>query len=131
MPNRLCACVDSSLVPHADSSIAWAIVTAAGTPHRCCAAIAPGATELRNACWADVVGAEVEEAAGLVLCWYFPDDALPLDCEPPLLGVVLAVPLPGPDAGVPSGTSPGMSADCEALPDCDALPDCEVAVDLD
>jgi len=30
--------------------MAWAIVTAAGTPYRCCAAIAPGATALMNAC---------------------------------------------------------------------------------
>jgi hypothetical protein len=31
--------------------MAWAIVTEAGTPHCCCAAIAPGATALMNACW--------------------------------------------------------------------------------
>ena len=36
--------------------MAWAIVTAAGMPYRCCAAIAPGATRLMNACWAAVPG---------------------------------------------------------------------------
>src|SRR5689334_2000110 len=36
--------------------MACAIVTAAGTPNRCCAAIAPGATMLMNACWSRVPG---------------------------------------------------------------------------
>ena len=30
--------------------MAWAIVTAAGMPYRLCAAMAPGATWLMNAC---------------------------------------------------------------------------------
>src|SRR6266700_6430002 len=34
--------------------MAWAIVTAAGTPWLRCAATAPGATALMNACWAAV-----------------------------------------------------------------------------
>ncbi len=56
MPNRLWYCAASPLWPHADSSIACAIVTAAGTPNRCCAAIAPGATRLMNDCWSLVPG---------------------------------------------------------------------------
>ena len=56
IPNRLWSAVASSLCPQPDSSMAWAIVTAAGTPYRCCAAIAPGATRLIKACWAAVPG---------------------------------------------------------------------------
>ena len=56
IPNRLWSAVASALCPHPDSSMAWAIVTAAGMPYRCCAAIAPGATRLMNACWAAVPG---------------------------------------------------------------------------
>src|SRR5437762_1016454 len=40
IPNRLWSAVASTLRPQPDSSMAWAIVTAAGTPYRCCAAIA-------------------------------------------------------------------------------------------
>src|SRR6201999_2564676 len=58
MPNRLWYFAASPLRPQADSSIACAIVTAAGTPNRCCAAIAPGATRLMNACWSLVPGVE-------------------------------------------------------------------------
>jgi hypothetical protein len=50
MPNRLWYSAASWLFPQADSSIACAIVTAAGTPHRCWAATAPGAMRLMNAC---------------------------------------------------------------------------------
>src|SRR5262249_24538563 len=56
MPNKLWYFAASPLRPQADSSIACAIVTAAGTPNRCCAAIAPGATMLMNACWSLVPG---------------------------------------------------------------------------
>ncbi len=51
------------LSPRPDSSIACAIVTAAGTPYRCCAAIAPGAMRLMNACCACVPGAACADAA--------------------------------------------------------------------
>ena len=44
IPKRLLSLVARVLWPHADSSMAWAIVTAAGTPYVCCAATAPGAT---------------------------------------------------------------------------------------
>src|ERR1700761_2426902 len=56
MPNRLWYRAARLLWPQADSSIAWAIVTAAGTPKRCWAATAPGATRLMNACWFRVPG---------------------------------------------------------------------------
>jgi len=35
MPKRLWYVAERLLCPQADSSMAWAIVTAAGTPHRC------------------------------------------------------------------------------------------------
>ncbi len=44
MPNRLWSVTASSLWPQPDSSMACAIVTAAGTPYLRCAATAPGAT---------------------------------------------------------------------------------------
>ena len=50
IPNRLLSCVASRLWPQPDSSIACAIVTAAGTPYCRCAASAPGAISLMNAC---------------------------------------------------------------------------------
>src|ERR1700691_6514853 len=56
IPNRLWYRAARLLWPQADSSIAWAIVTAAGTPKRCWAATAPGATRLMNACWFCVPG---------------------------------------------------------------------------
>ena len=54
MPNRLLSCAASWLWPHADSSIACAIVTAAGIPYCRCASIAPRATCWMKACWAGV-----------------------------------------------------------------------------
>jgi hypothetical protein len=51
MPNRLWSWVASELCPQPDSSMAWAIVTDAGTPYLRWAAIAPGATASMNACW--------------------------------------------------------------------------------
>ena len=59
IPNRLWSAVASPLCPQPDSSMAWAIVTAAGMPYRCCAAIAPGATRPMNACCAAVPGMPV------------------------------------------------------------------------
>src|ERR1700728_1854776 len=57
MPNRLWSRAARLLWPQADSSIAWAIVTDAGTPKRCWAETAPGATRLMNPCWFRVPGA--------------------------------------------------------------------------
>jgi hypothetical protein len=54
IPNRLLSCVARELWPHPDSSIACAIVTAAGTPYLLCAATAPGATASMNACSAEL-----------------------------------------------------------------------------
>jgi hypothetical protein len=47
--------------------MACAIVTEAGTPKRCWAAIAPGAIWLMNACCVFVPGVA---AAGAECCWY-------------------------------------------------------------
>jgi len=55
------------LWPHADSSMAWAIVTDAGTPYFRCVAIAPGATCSMNARWSGEPGT-VGWAAGA--CWW-------------------------------------------------------------
>src|SRR6516164_725471 len=63
IPNRLWSCVASWLCPHADSSIACAIVTAAGMPYCRCAASAPGATWLIKACCAAEPGTDAELAA--------------------------------------------------------------------
>ena len=52
----------SRLWPQPDSSIACAIVTAAGTPYCCCAASAPGAIALMNACCEGV--SETDSVAG-------------------------------------------------------------------
>src|ERR1700759_4239832 len=57
IPNRLWSAVASSLCPQPDSSMGWAIVTAAGTPYRSWGAVAAGAIRLMNACWAAVPGA--------------------------------------------------------------------------
>jgi hypothetical protein len=51
IPNRLLSWVASWLWPQPDSSIACAIVTAAGTPYFCWVAMAPGAISSMNACW--------------------------------------------------------------------------------
>ncbi len=67
IPNRLWSWLASVLWPHADSSMAWAIVTAAGTPYVRWAAIAPGATWLMNASWAAVPGDDVAAGAGWCL----------------------------------------------------------------
>jgi hypothetical protein len=72
MPKRLWYSAASWLFPQDDSSIAWAMVTAAGTPHRCSAATAPGAIRLMNACCVRVPG--VACAAG-AYCLYCPESA--------------------------------------------------------
>jgi hypothetical protein len=50
IPNKLWSLAASSLWPQADSSMACAIVTEAGTPYVCCAEMAPAAISLMNAC---------------------------------------------------------------------------------
>ena len=50
IPNRLWSSLASWLWPHPDSSIACAIVTAAGMPYCRCAARAPDATAAMKAC---------------------------------------------------------------------------------
>ena len=72
MPKRLWSLVASVLWPQPDSSMAWAIVTAAGTPYLACEAIAPGATWLMKACWAAVPGTP---AVGVASRLRLPDDA--------------------------------------------------------
>jgi hypothetical protein len=52
----LSCCAESALRPQSDSSMAWAMVTEAGTPYFCSPAIAPGATAAMNACCALVSG---------------------------------------------------------------------------
>src|SRR5437773_3765287 len=93
IPNRLWSLIASALWPQPDSSIAWAIVTAAGMPYRLCMAMAPGATWLMNACWAAVPGTCVASAAGACLVYDGDDDT----DEP--LGVSAA-----------GGCSPGITA---------------------
>ena len=56
MPKRLWYLAASWLFPQEDSSIACAMVTAAGTPQRCWAATAPGEIRLMNACCVRVPG---------------------------------------------------------------------------
>ena len=68
MPKRLWYLAASWLFPQEDSSIACAMVTAAGTPQRCWAATAPGEIRLMNACCVRVPG--VACAAG-AYCRYF------------------------------------------------------------
>src|SRR5262249_4630655 len=65
MPNRLWSVVASVLCPQPDSSMAWAIVTEAGTPYLRCAAMAPGATRLMKACWLLLLCAGAGAGAGL------------------------------------------------------------------
>ena len=64
IPNRLLSWVASRLWPQPDSSIACAIVTAAGTPYCRCAASAPGAIWAMKACCADECGADAVLGAG-------------------------------------------------------------------
>src|ERR1700729_2170576 len=70
IPNRLWPLTASSLWPQPDSSMACAMVTAAGTPYRRCVAIAPGATSSMNPCRVLVVGADAAPGAvaGAAVC---------------------------------------------------------------
>jgi hypothetical protein len=54
IPKRLWSRVASPLWPQPDSSMAWAIVTAAGTPYLRCVAIAPGEISSMKSCCAVV-----------------------------------------------------------------------------
>ena len=103
MPNRLWSCTASELRPQDDSSIACAIVTEAGTPQRCCAAIAPGAIWLMKACCARVWGVAGESCAEYFR--YGPDAAV-------LCGLCVPADVTVPaDVAVPAGvTAPGMFA---------------------
>src|SRR6266700_3610508 len=104
MPNRLWSLIASALCPHPDSSIAWAIVTAAGMPYRLCAASAPGATSLMKACCAAVPGTCA--AGGLFLVYdgvVGEDDPRDVPsgaaaCRPGIAAVPPRWPLPARDA---------------------------------
>src|SRR6266487_4092985 len=119
IPNRLWSRIASALWPQPDSSIAWAIVTAAGMPYRLCMAMAPGATWLMNACWAAVPGTCVASAVEAFLVY----DGADGDGEPSgvsALGAcspgITAVPAPRParapsrDAVPPRGVVPFRAA---------------------
>src|SRR5256885_5669721 len=80
IPNRLWSLIASALWPQPDSSIAWAIVTAAGMPYRLCMAMAPGAIWLMNACWEAVPGTCVASADGVFLVYDGPDGGGELWC---------------------------------------------------
>jgi hypothetical protein len=113
--------------------MACAIVTAAGTPNRCCAATAPGATRLMNACWSLAPGvvycrpAELDGAAcvGCAL-------GAGAGCEGAGAAFGVAAGVLGVAAGcaacVPgalaAGTAPGMAAAPVAapVPACAAAP---------
>jgi hypothetical protein len=82
--------------------MAWAIVTAAGTPYRLCAAIAPGAIALMKVCWLEVSGTCVAEAGGLFLVY---DGAAGVED----VLAVLAVPA-GAVRPAEADCSPGMAA---------------------
>ena len=72
MPKRLWSWLARLLPPQPDSSMACAMVTAAGTPYRLWAATAPGAIDAINACCAAVASAG-GSGTGIVvgLCrWY-------------------------------------------------------------
>jgi len=119
IPNRLWSWAASWLPPHPDSSMAWAMVTEAGTPKRCWAAIAPGATSLMNACCTFVPGAVA--LAGAVLLRYGADGAGVADRAD---GAAAATRAGG--VVMPAGAvSPGMSAlacgaVCRSVPIADA-----------
>src|ERR1700723_46403 len=106
MPNRLWYRAARLLWPQADSSIAWAIVTDAGTPKRCRAAAAPGATRLMNACWFRV--------PGVAYCF---GDELADDADPAGAGVTgwdglagAGATFPGADAGAELGRGAALAA---------------------
>src|SRR5580692_8815914 len=78
IPNRLLSWVASRLWPQPDSSIACAIVTAAGTPYCCCAASAPGAIALMKACCEGVSETASVAGAGWLRLYRAPDGAAEL-----------------------------------------------------
>jgi hypothetical protein len=94
--------------------MAWAIVTAAGTPYRLCAAIAPGAIALMKACWLEVSGTCDAALGGLFLVY---DGVADEDAVLALLALAA-----GPDwpvVPVRPDCSPGMAAvplACARLP---------------
>src|SRR5437879_3625484 len=93
--------------------MACAIVTAAGTPKRCWAAIAPGAIWLMNACCARVPG--TLGSCGAVYLRYGA-------CARGAAGAAVPRPeAPGAPVRVAGAVSPGMSALCDAA---DAVPAC-------
>src|SRR5580704_8929709 len=90
--------------------MAWAMVTEAGTPYLCWAAIAPGATSLINACWAAVPGAAAR--GGLCLRYACPGGAAlspggaPAgSCTPGMAAVLV----PGPAAARPGRADPPLA----------------------
>src|SRR6516225_8748964 len=94
IPNRLLSCAASWLWPQPDSSIACAIVTAAGTPYWRWAAIAPAATCWIKDCWTAVAGA----CAGCGATWLLPyrwlapaADPVPLPSSAPGIAVLVRV----------------------------------------
>src|SRR5260370_11164576 len=84
--------------------MACAIVTAAGMPYRLCAAIAPGATSLMNACWAVVPGTAVAEDGGLFLVY---DGVAGADRAPAMSAGACS---PGIDARLPGRPRPARGA---------------------
>src|SRR6266851_6916139 len=77
--------------------MACAIVTDAGIPYRLCAAMAPGATSLMNACWAAVPGTAVAADGGLLLAY---------------------------DGADRAGAAPATSPACACSPGMEARPGC-------
>src|SRR5215471_17189889 len=64
IPNRLWSLVARPLRPQPDWSMAWAIVTDAGTPYFCCMAMAPGTISAMNARCALVWETDVRPGGG-------------------------------------------------------------------
>src|SRR5919201_5373301 len=134
IPNRLWSLTASTLWPQPDSSIAWAMVTDAGTPYRLCAARAPGATSLMKACWAAVPGTCAAVAGGLFLVYEgvaLPDEPRdelsPPACSPGMAAVPACWPRPAPAPGRPRRPPRpprGDPARCRSA--CPASPPCSV-----
>ena len=105
--------------------MAWAMVTEAGMPYLCWAAIAPGATSLMNACWAAVPGVLVGGGLCLPLagaCW--PPGPPPVvsasTCDPGMAALPAAAGAwrPGPSDATP-GTWAASPAACEPPVACE------------
>src|SRR5690348_11993405 len=108
MPNRLLFLAASRLRPQSDSSMACAMVTDAGTPYRCSAAIAPGATALMNACW-ELVSSRAADANVVASAWGVPDAWDTADASG--------------SAGVRSASRCACSADCKPVGRLAGTPD--------